>query len=142
MLPLQKIKDERLKLKNLKNIRVAFMVQTIGIAFILVYDTINKGIGAMTDNPLWFVLIITAIVYLYLSMSISVEHERSDKNPKKGLTISFIVLLLASVILGVLVGISKDSTWMTGILIGGILFICSLVPIVYIYYLRKKQQDK
>lgn len=49
-----KIKDERLQLKNLKNIRIVYIVQTIGMILILGYDFINEGISGMTDNPLWF----------------------------------------------------------------------------------------
>ena len=137
---MQQIKDERLQLKNLKNIRIAFIVQTIGIIAILAYDATTKGISGMTDNPLWFVLILTGVVYQYLSMTISVEHEKNDKNPTKGFIISFIVLVFASVILGILVGISKEATWVTGVVIGGILFICGIVPIIYIYYLRKNNK--
>ncbi|MFD1452764.1 hypothetical protein [Oceanobacillus sojae] len=73
---MKKIKDERLKLKNLKDIRVLFLIQTIGIVVgILGYDFGTKGIDGMTDNPLWYVFMITAIVSAYLSIGISVDHE-------------------------------------------------------------------
>lgn len=136
-----KIKDERLQLKNLKNIRIVYIVQTIGMILILGYDFINEGISGMTDNPLWFVLILTAVVYQYLSMSINVEHENNNKSPKKGFIISFIVLVIASILLGILVALSDGATQMTGWIIGGVLFISGLVPIIYIYYLRNKQKN-
>ncbi len=52
------------------------MIQTIGIVVgILGYDFGTKGIDGMTDNPLWYVFMITAIVSAYLSIGISVDHE-------------------------------------------------------------------
>ena len=80
---MQKITDERLKLKNLKNIRVLFLVQTIGIIGILGYDLVTKGMNGMTANPLWYVLVLTGVVSAYLSMGISVDHESSNKSPEK-----------------------------------------------------------
>ncbi|MFD1415405.1 hypothetical protein [Oceanobacillus jeddahense] len=138
---MQKIKDERLKLKNLKNIRVLFMVQTIGILGILGYDLVTKGIDGMTDNPLWFVFIITAIVSAYLSMNISVDHETSGKSPEKGLIISLTVTALISIVIGYLISLSEGTPATTGILIGGIVFICGAIPCFYVYRLRKRTMD-
>lgn len=39
---MQKIKDERLILKNLKNIRIAFVIQSLGIILILFNDFFKK----------------------------------------------------------------------------------------------------
>lgn len=138
---MQKIKDERLKLKNLKNIRVLFMIQTIGILGILGYDLITKGIDGMTDNPLWFVFIITAVVSAYLSMNISVDHETSGKSPEKGLTTSLMITALISIVIGILISLSEGTPATTGILIGGIVFICGGIPCFYVYRLRKRTMD-
>lgn len=81
---MKKIKDERLKLQNLKNIRIAYIIQTVGILGILGYDFIAKGPDGMRANPLWIVFMITAIISAYLSMSVSVDHESNEKEPKKG----------------------------------------------------------
>ena len=70
---MQKIKDERLKLKNLHNIRITYGVQTLGILGILIYEWVTKGIDGMTKNPLWFVFILTSIVSAFLSMDIGVR---------------------------------------------------------------------
>ncbi|WP_244535659.1 hypothetical protein [Lentibacillus halodurans] len=58
-------------LQNLKNIRIAFMVQSVGIIAILLYDVITKGLSTMTDNPLWFVFMVTVIVLTWLNLRIS-----------------------------------------------------------------------
>ncbi|MFA1821794.1 hypothetical protein ACDX78_16705 [Virgibacillus oceani] len=139
---MKKIKDERLKLKNLQNIRIAYGIQTLGILGILGYDLITKGMDGMTDNPLWFVFMITVIVSLYLSMSISVENHRTKTSPKKGLIISLSVLIAICLIVGVLVTLTDGFGILNGLLIGGIFFICGFVPISYIYHLRKKAMDK
>lgn len=138
---MKKIKDERLKIKNLKNIRIAFIVQTVGILGILGYDLVTKGIDGLMENPLWIVLIITTMVTLYLSMSISVDHETKTKVPKKGRNISILILVIVSVIIGGLVSISEGSNGFDGLIIGGVLFFGGLAPIIYLYYLRNKQSE-
>ena len=79
---MKKIKDERLILKNLKNIRIAYIIQTVGILGILGYDLVTKGLDGMRENPLWLVFMITTVISAYLSMSISADHE-SNENPRK-----------------------------------------------------------
>lgn len=139
---MKRITDERLQLQNLKNIRVLFLVQSIGIIGILAYDLVTKGMDGMTANPLWFVFIITAVVSAYLSMSISVDHESDKKSSDRGLIISLIVITLISIVVGVLASLTEGFGPINGIIIGGIIFICSLAPFLYIYYLRTKRQNK
>lgn len=54
---MKKIKDERLIIQNLKNIRVAFIVQTLGLVAILIYHGITEGIVEVAKHPLWLVFI-------------------------------------------------------------------------------------
>ena len=138
---MKKITDERLVLQNLKNIRIAFIIQTIGILGILGYDVITKGLEGMRENPLWLVFIITSIISAYLSMSISSDHENSKINPQKRFSISLVVLILISTIVGYFVTLTDGFNIIDGVMIGGILFVCGLIPSVYIYYLRTKRQD-
>lgn len=139
---MQKIKDERLILQNLKNIRIAYIIQTVGILGILGYDLVTKGLDGMTDNPLWLVFMITTVISSYLSMSISADYENNEKSPKKSLIASLLILIMISTIIAVLVSISDGFVIMDGVLIGGILFVCGLAPVIYMYYLRKKRQDE
>jgi hypothetical protein len=139
---MKRITDERLKLQNLRNIRILFLVENIGIIGIigiLGYDLVTKGMDGMTENPLWFVLILTGVISLYLSLGISVDYESDEKSPKKGLIISLIVSAFIAVGFGVLVSFTGDMS--AGILIGAICFVCFLVPSLYIYYLRTKRQS-
>lgn len=139
---MKKITDERLVLQNLKNIRIAYIVQTVGILGILGYDLVTKGLDGMRKNPLWLVFIITTVISAYLSMSISADHENNKVNPQKSLSISLVVLVLISTVVGFFVSLTDGFTITNGVIVGGILFICGLIPIVYIYNLRKKRQDE
>lgn len=139
---MKKIKDERLVLQNLKNIRTAYIIQTVGILGILGYDLVTKGLAGMRENPLWLLFILTTVISTYLSMSISIDHEGDEKSPKKGLNISLFVIVIVSALIGVFVSITEGFTIVDGVMMGGILLICGLVPVMYIYYLRRKRQNE
>lgn len=139
---MKKIKDERLKLKNLKNVRIAHFIQTFGIIGILGFDLVTKGIDGLTENPLWIVLLITTMVTLYLSMNISVDHETSTKSPKKSRNKATLILIVISIVIGVLVSVIEGSNVLDGLIIGGVLFLGGLVPIIYLYYIRNKQSKE
>ncbi|HWI47641.1 MAG TPA: hypothetical protein VNU45_05360 [Rummeliibacillus sp.] len=136
---MKKITDERLVLRNLQNTRIVYIVQTFGILCILGYELFMNGIEAMHNNPLWLVFMISGIVAAYLSMSISVEHEKKIRNPKKSFVISTLIILSISVLVAYLVTITPQSGLSQGTLIGVILNICFLIPNIYIYRLRIKQ---
>lgn len=138
---MKKIIDERLIIQNLKNVRIAFLIQTVGIIIILLYDLITKGLDAVKGNPLWFLLLITTTIYLYLTLSISIDHEKSPKSIKRNFQISLVILSIVSIIVGVLVTFSEEAGLLEGAVIGIILFICGLIPAIYIYHLRKKQGE-
>lgn len=139
---MKKITDERLVLQNLKNTRFVFIIQTIGILGILGYDAATKGLDGMRENPLWLVFMITAIISAYLSMSISADHEINEVSPQKRFSTSLIVLILISTVGGFLVSLTDGFSIINGVTIGGILFICGLIPAGYIYHLRKKRQNE
>ncbi len=138
---MKKITDERLVLQNLKNMRVLFVFQNLGMIGILAYDFITKGMDGMTDNPLWYLFIMTSVVSAYLSMSISVDHEESSQSPKKRLVISIGVVLIIASILAVLTSMSEGSDPVDGGMVGLVMFICGLVPVLYVYSIRKKRMD-
>lgn len=138
---MKKITDERLVLKNLQNIKIAYIVQTIGILAILGYDCYKGGVAAMRENPLWLVFMATAVVSAYLSMNVSVAHEKEIQTPRKSLLISIAVLTAIAAVIAFLVSITPGFGWKDSFLIGGILFICGLIPVIYVYRLRVKEQE-
>ncbi len=72
---LNKLSDERLLAKNLRNIRIAFVVQTLGVIAVLGYEWIKNGSRAMFDEPLHLVLLVSLTVYMALTIPIARENE-------------------------------------------------------------------
>lgn len=138
---MRKITDERLILRNLQNIRITYIVQTIGILCILGYEFFKGGLVGMRENPLWFVFLLTAIVYAYLSKSVSVEQEKEIKNPKKSCMVSVAVLTVIAVTVGYLSSITPNVRWTDGLLLGAVIFICGFIPLYYVYKLRMRQAE-
>lgn len=136
---MKKITDERLVIQNLKNIRILYIIQTIGILCILGYDLITVGFEGMKENPLWLLILVITMISAYLSMSISADHEINKNNPKKRLCISLIVVTFISIIIGFLVTFTDGFDILDGLIIGGIIFVCGLIPIIYVYRLRKER---
>lgn len=137
---MKKITDERLKLKNLKVIRLAFVIQYVGIIGLLSYDYIKNGQKSATENPLWLLFIITNIVMAFGAMPISTDHEKLKKSPSY--SNYFFVSLLIGVAAAVLTMImSPTSSIRTIVLIGALFFICFLVPFTVLYRFRKKNFD-
>ncbi|OTY24838.1 hypothetical protein BK732_07325 [Bacillus thuringiensis serovar navarrensis] len=136
---MKKIQDERLILQNLNNIKIIYIVQTLSIIGILGYDLITKGFDGMKENPLWYLLLLTAIISAYLSMNISTDEEKEIKSPKKQLFISLFVVSVISLTIGSIIVI-KNSI-LDGLIVGFVLFVSSLIPVIYVYKLRIKKND-
>ena len=100
---MKKFVDERLVTQNLKNIRIAFVVQTIGIVAILIYEAIREGITEITKNPLWLVLLLTMVVFLWLHLKISVDvYDDVNKQKKPG---PYYRVIILSTLIGVVLAL-------------------------------------
>ncbi|UNJ94928.1 branched-chain amino acid ABC transporter substrate-binding protein [Bacillus mycoides] len=142
---MKKIKDERLILQTLKNIRIAFLFQSIGIIGILGYIGFTEGMDQMTKSPLWLLFILTSIVLSYLQLSVSIDVEES----KKEITLTpYYKLVLRSLIVGIIMAIiyiifSPERPLFEAILTGSILFVCFLTSYSVSYFIKKRRlQDK
>lgn len=91
---MKKIKDERLQIQHLKNIRIAFIVQTIGIFAILLYEMLTEGVMEATDNPLWLLFILTMVVLGWLNLKISVDEYDNAKEQKRRAAITELLSFL------------------------------------------------
>lgn len=139
---MKKITDERLIVRNLQNIKIAYIVQTIGILLILGYEVFKSGVEGMTKNPLWMVFVVTSVIYGYLNMSVSVDHEKKPKEPVRSFFISLFVVTIIAVAFTTLTSITPNFNWGNGLLVGGIIFVCGIIPVSYVYRLRiKKKRD-
>ena len=134
------ITDERLVIKNLKNIRFAFAFQTLALVGILLYDGITKGFNHITDNPLWLVLILTSVILGYLNLGISVDSYESEKQTRK---IPYYLLVLCCLAVGVIVGLLTKITSSTSLadstIIGLVVFLCFLGTFSFGYFVIKKR---
>ncbi|MGE7862052.1 branched-chain amino acid ABC transporter substrate-binding protein [Bacillus mobilis] len=138
---MKKIKDERLILKTLKNIRIAFIFQYIGVIGILGYIGFTEGIDQITKSPLWLLFILTSIVLSYLQLSVSIDVEENEKEIK--LT-PYYKIILRSLIIGIVMAIiyiifSPERPLFEAILTGGILFICFLGSYSISYFIKKRR---
>ena len=139
---MKKIVDERLTFLNLQHIKITYIVQTLGVLLILGHDFLEGGLEKMKANPLWVVFILSSVVYSYLSLSISVEHEKEIKRPFRSFLLSLFVLLVIGSITAYLTSVTSGFNWSNGVLFGGIIFVCGLIAMNYVYRLRKKQQTE
>ncbi|MEH0975819.1 branched-chain amino acid ABC transporter substrate-binding protein [Bacillus mobilis] len=138
---MKKIKDERLILKTLKNIRIAFLFQSLGIIGILGYIGFTEGMDQITKSPLWLLFILTSIVLSYLQLSVSIDVEEGEKDIK--LT-PYYKIVLRCLILGIVMAIiyiifSPERPLFESILTGGILFICFLTSYSISYFIKKRR---
>ncbi|WHY28293.1 branched-chain amino acid ABC transporter substrate-binding protein [Bacillus wiedmannii] len=137
----KKIKDERLILKTLKNIRIAFLFQSLGIIGILGYIGFTKGMDQITKSPLWLLFILTSIVLSYLQLSVSIDVEDGEKDIK--LT-PYYKIILRSLIVGTIIAIiyiifSPERPLFEAILTGSIFFICFLISYSVSYFIKKRR---
>ncbi|MED0947819.1 branched-chain amino acid ABC transporter substrate-binding protein [Bacillus mobilis] len=138
---MKKIKDERLILQTLKNIRIAFLFQSLGIIGILGYIGFTEGIDQITKSPLWLLFILTSIVLSYLQLSVSIDVEEGEKDIK--LT-PYHKIILRSLIVGTIIAIiyiifSPERPLFEAILTGSIFFICFLISYSISYFIKKRR---
>ena len=138
---MKKIKDERLILKTLKNIRIAFLFQSLGIIGILGYIGFTEGMDQATKSPLWLLFILTSIVLSYLQLSVSIDVEEGEKDIK--LT-PYYKIILRSLIVGTIIAIiyiifSPERPLFEALLTGSIFFICFLISYSVSYFIKKRR---
>ncbi|KNH39242.1 branched-chain amino acid ABC transporter substrate-binding protein [Bacillus thuringiensis] len=138
---MKKIKDERLILKTLKNIRIAFLFQSLGIIGILGYIGFTEGMDQITKSPLWLLFILTSIVLSYLQLSVSIDIEEGEKDIK--LT-PYYKIILRSLIVGTIIAIiyiifSPERPLFEALLTGSIFFICFLISYSVSYFIKKRR---
>lgn len=138
---MKKIKDERLILKTLKNVRIAFLFQSLGIIGILGYIGFTEGMDQITKSPLWLLFILTSIVLSYLQLSVSIDVEGGEKDIK--LT-PYYKIILRSLIVGTIIAIiyiifSPERPLFEAILTGSIFFICFLISYSISYFIKKRR---
>ncbi|HDR7684667.1 TPA: branched-chain amino acid ABC transporter substrate-binding protein [Bacillus toyonensis] len=137
----KKIKDERLILKTLKNIRIVFLFQSLGIIGILGYIGFTEGMDQITKSPLWLLFILTSIVLSYLQLSVSIDVEEGEKEIKLTPYYKLVLrsLIVATIIVIIYIIFSPERSLFEALLAGSIFFICFLVSYSVSYFIKKRR---
>src|SRR5690625_2464536 len=141
---IKKIKDERLRVQSLKNIRVAFIVQTLGIVAILLYIGITEGTRELVSHPVWFVFMITMTIFLWLNIRISLDvYDHANESKKPGPYYRIIIIsLLVGLAIGLFARFGPDQTKNSeAVITGSIVFISFLISYSIGYFLVKKRSE-
>ncbi|HJV17831.1 MAG TPA: branched-chain amino acid ABC transporter substrate-binding protein [Bacillales bacterium] len=141
---MKKEKDESLILQGLKNIRIAFLFQTLGILAILIYDGFTHGIMNVTrNNPLWLVFMATTIILGYLNMGISFDIEKMNGKSTTRQMPFYAKILLALAIGTVifLIMIFSGSSINDSVITGIVISVSFIIAYSISHYLRKKRND-
>lgn len=134
------VKDERLMIEGLKHIRLAFILQNVVILGIVFYRYVLQGAGYESVSDLLMVFMGGIIVINFLNLKNSVEvYEHTG-----GVSLSYFMKLLlipVGIVIGLLAiciivtpDISIKEIGITGV----IMFVCFLIPSLFIYIYMKK----
>ena len=142
---MKKIKDERLLLKNLKNIRIAFLVQSIGLFSVLTYIALTEGPREATGNLFFTVFILSMVVYLWLTLDIS--RDVSDHNEIEKRPAPYYRWVLLSAGVGIAIGHATrfgpdKSSVSDSLLVAGVVFVCFLILYSINYFIKKKRYNE
>lgn len=138
---MEEIHDERIELQRLKNIRLAFIIQSAGIIGILLFQLITAGPLGLIKNPLWILFILITIILNYQNLKIADELEDETTNPGPYYRVILYAMTFA-VIMGILANFFPGDKPANAFLVGLIVFICFLIPFSIVHYLLKKRYVK
>lgn len=123
---IQRINDERLAIKNLKNARIGYTLQALGIIAILGYNFITNGIDGVINNPLWIVFVASTIVLAFMSFGkderLTLRNLQITRIAYAIQVIGFVVILGYDYVAGGMDKVQENPIWIlftvtTGILI-------------------------
>jgi len=60
---MKKIVDQRFTFLNLPHIKIAYIIQTLGVLLILGHDFLKGGLEKMKANSLWVLFILSSALY-------------------------------------------------------------------------------
>ncbi|MCO7126439.1 branched-chain amino acid ABC transporter substrate-binding protein [Sporolactobacillus shoreicorticis] len=140
---MKRITDERLILVNLKNFRIAYIFQTVGMLAVLIYIAFTSGSREAIESPFFLVMMLTNILLIFLQMRVTADVEATEKKCKT--PVPYYVFVLISLAVGVLMGLISWFTdrqhpsfaWISGT----IFFVCFLGSFSFMYYLKKKRAN-
>ena len=142
---MKRMTDERLLIKNLKNVRVAFLVQTFGILAVLTYVAITEGVSEAIGNPFFVVYMSSLGLYSWLNLSISWDMSEHSEGVKKPGPYYRVIMLSTGVgvVFGLLAKFGPDkSSNLDAFIVSGVLFSSFLISLSIMHYLEKRRYNE
>ncbi|MCI0767130.1 hypothetical protein [Bacillus sp. TL12] len=138
------VKDERLMVQGLKHIRMAFMLQNCIILSMIFYRYVIKGTGyeGVSDLLMLFMVGIISVNFLNLKQSVEVYESGEPEKHRYFFKLLLIPIILTGAITGIQMIVTPDASILDAGIIGIVVFLCSLVPFLYVYYYRKSIRDE
>ncbi|MDR0922477.1 MAG: hypothetical protein LBM95_08850 [Lactobacillales bacterium] len=91
---MNKITDEEIQLKQLKQFRSAFLLQDTLILLFLGFTWASKGINALYSSPLFSIFLLTLMVFALQNYGLSREMDDRTTPLKKALAIGLLVVIV------------------------------------------------
>ncbi|WP_410984609.1 hypothetical protein [Bacillus cereus] len=138
------VKDERLMVQGLKHIRMAFMLQNCIILSMIFYRYVIKGTGyeGVSDLLMLFMVGVISVNFLNLKQSVEVYESGEPEKRSYFFKLLLIPIILTGTIMGIQMIVTPDASILDAGIIGIVVFLCSLVPFLYVYYYRKSIRDE
>ncbi|WP_243525955.1 hypothetical protein [Bacillus pseudomycoides] len=138
------VKDERLMIEGLKHIRMAFVLQNLVILGMIFYRYVIKGIGYEGVSDLLMLFMVGIILVNFLNLKQSVEVYESGELVKRSYFLKLLLIptIIAIAIMGINAIVTPNTPLKDTGIMGLIIFLCFLVPSLYVYNYRRKIRDE
>ncbi|WP_442601394.1 branched-chain amino acid ABC transporter substrate-binding protein [Paenibacillus sp. KN14-4R] len=139
---MKKMKDERLILQTLKNIRIAYIVLMLGVLFILVKQFTVDGINVFA-TPLFFVMVVSNSVLAVMNMGVSIDYASTGKKSylDSYRNIIWICAAVGVAFMALYWFLSPERVIWEALLSGVVFFVCFLIPFSIGYRMKKKRSQ-
>ncbi|PEY32853.1 hypothetical protein CN354_20335 [Bacillus cereus] len=138
------VKDGRLMIEGLKHIRMAFVLQNLVILGMIFYRYVIKGVGYEGVSDLLMLFMVGIILVNFLNLKQSVEVYESGELVKRSYFLKLLLIptISAIVIMGINAIVTPNTPLKDTGIMGLIIFLCFLVPSLYVYNYRRKIRDE
>ncbi|MDM5426161.1 MULTISPECIES: hypothetical protein [Bacillus] len=134
------VKDERLMVEGLKHIRMAFILQNVMILGIVFYRYVVQGAGYESVSHLLMIFIGGIVVINFLNLKHSVEVYEHTGGVSRSYFMKLLLIPVGIVIglLAICIIVTPDISIKEIGITGVIMFVCFLIPSLFIYIYMKK----
>jgi O-antigen ligase len=131
---MKKITDERLKILQFKDFKIAFVIENLTILILLAYKVIknpnNFSEILSFSNPLWFAFMIGIITFSIISQNVTAPME--DKPKASWVKVALILFLVILVSSSFFLAIIRPLNFLLSLICGSSLSL--IIIAIYIYH--------